>query len=68
MTRVLPKYAGTLSFAPWSGMKFSEETAELLRKAADKSCPVCEGSGYVENVKDTLIHICHCINRPVQDR
>jgi len=63
-TKSLPKYAGTLMPAPWSGLKLSEETIDLLRKAADRACPACAGQGYIHQDDNGLIHLCHCINRP----
>ena len=61
----LPKYAGSLAPAPWSGIRFSTETVELLKKAADPKCPACAGAGYVQDGQAAEIHQCHCVNRPI---
>lgn len=60
-----PNYTGKLAPAPWSGLRLSAETLELVRKAADKKCPACEGDGIFRS-PDGLAHLCHCINREPQ--
>lgn len=56
----VPKFAGRLGPAPWSGIKLNAELRGHLKLAAEKGCKGCDGNGFVGD--PPVVQICHCIN------
>jgi hypothetical protein len=60
----VPKFAGRLGPAPWSGITLNAEIRGHLKLAADKGCKGCGGNGFHGDPSVVkVVQVCHCVNR-----